>query len=85
MVKTGKWYRTSEGRDLRVLQIDGDEGVIEVEYSDGDLEALDLDALVSEIELYPISAPAADIYDFDDDEHDGDRHTLYEVLDSIQY
>lgn len=92
-IRTGQWYRTFDGRELRIIDI-MDEDAIEIEYRDGDIEELDLDSLL-EAGLRPIAGRSANNdslrYDFDgglDTEFDsggGDRHTLYDVLDTFEH
>ncbi len=97
--RTGQWYRTSDGRELRIIDMDADEDAVEIEYRDGDIEELDLDSL-AEAGLRPIASRSANSdglrYDFarnfdgefesDFDGSDGgqERHTLYDVLDTFE-
>lgn len=96
-IRTGQWYRTSDGRELRIIDMDADEDAIEIEYRDGDIEELDLDSLM-EAGLRPIALRSANgdglrydfsdanfDVDFDGGDHGQDRHTLYDVLDNFEY
>lgn len=39
------WYRhLDKGQEFRVVAVDEDEGTVEIQYFDGDIEAMDLDA-----------------------------------------
>lgn len=94
-IRTGQWYRTFDGRELRIIDI-MDEDAIEIEYRDGDIEELDLDSLL-ESGLRPIAARSANNdslrydfdggfdADFDSGDYGQDRHTLYDVLDTFEY
>jgi hypothetical protein len=81
----GNWYRTPAGRLFEVVSVDGDS--IEVQYDDGDLEEIDPEYWL-EMEPVPASPSASAFvpYDLADDEtYEIDRHTLYEVLGTIEY
>lgn len=53
----GNWYRNQEtGNDFEVVAIDEDAQTIEIQYFDGELEELDLDAWY-ELPLEAIEAP----------------------------
>jgi hypothetical protein len=94
--RTGQWYRTSDGRELRIIDMDADEDAIEIEYRDGDIEELDLDSLI-DAGLRPVESRSANSDDlryefagdfvagFDDSDYGQDRHTLYDVLDNFEY
>jgi hypothetical protein len=95
-IRTGQWYRTSDGRELRIIDMDTDEDAIEIEYRDGDIEELDLESL-SEAGLRPIASRSANgdglrydfsgdfDADFDSGDYGQDKHTLYDVLDHFEY
>ncbi len=93
-IRTGQWYRTSDGRELRIIDVDTDEDAVEIEYRDGEIEELDLDSLY-EAGIRPLAAPRRSSndeglrYDFDMDFDSGDDrsggHTLYDVLDNFEY
>jgi hypothetical protein len=78
----GQWYENLEDEDsFRVLSVDEDAELVEIEYLDGDLEELDLDTW-HELDLERIEQPegfaggagAADDEDDDDwDEDDDDE------------
>jgi hypothetical protein len=38
------WYADEEGRSFMVVGVDEDEETVEIQYSDGDIEEIDLDA-----------------------------------------
>jgi hypothetical protein len=84
-VDVGNWYRTPAGRLFEVVSLDGDS--IEVQYDDGDLEEIDHEYWL-EMEPSPAS-PSASAFtplDLTDDEaYEIDRHTLYEVLGTIEH
>ena len=66
------WYIDLETEEeFRVVAVDEDEGLVEVQYRDGELEQIDLDAW-SEMDLEAVEAPddweAGDDDDDDDDE-----------------
>jgi hypothetical protein len=67
----GQWYENvEEDETFRVLTVDEDSELVEIEYLDGDIEELDLDAW-HEMDLERIEEPegwAAE--DDDDDEED---------------
>ncbi|MCP5158014.1 MAG: hypothetical protein H6975_01155 [Gammaproteobacteria bacterium] len=53
----GNWYRNQEtGNDFEVVALDEDAQTIEIQYFDGELEELDLDAWY-ELPIDPIEAP----------------------------
>ena len=78
----GQWYENLEDEDsFRVLSVDEDAELVEIEYLDGDLEELDLDTW-HELDLERIEQPegfaggagAADDEDDDDwDDEDEDE------------
>lgn len=67
----GQWYENVEQDEtFRVLSVDEDAELVEIEYLDGDIEELDLDAW-HEMDLERIEEPegwAATAKDDDDDE-----------------
>ncbi|MEY2853152.1 MAG: hypothetical protein RL030_284 [Pseudomonadota bacterium] len=78
----GQWYQNLEDQDsFRVLSVDEDAELVEIEYLDGDIEEMDLDAW-HEMDLERIKEPegwaaaeeakggAADDDDDDDDDWD---------------
>lgn len=84
-VDVGNWYRTPGGRLLEVVSLDGD--MIEVQYDDGDLEELDQEYWL-EMEPVPASPPSSALLPFDladNETYEADKHTLYEVLGTIEY
>jgi hypothetical protein len=75
----GQWYQNlEEDESFRVLSVDEDEELVEIEYLDGDIEELDLDAW-HEMDLERIDEPEGwaggddeDDEDLDEDEDDDD-------------
>ncbi len=72
----GQWYENvEEDESFRVLSVDEDSELVEIEYLDGDIEELDLDAW-HEMDLERIEEPegwagnAVDEDDEDDDEEE---------------
>ena len=74
----GQWYENAEEDDsFRVLSVDEDAELVEIEYLDGDIEEMDLDTW-HEMDLEKIAQPegwAGDDLadDEDDDEEDEDE------------
>lgn len=53
----GSWYEHLErGQKFEVLDVDEDRGVVEVQYTDGDIDEMDIDEW-HELELEPIDTP----------------------------
>jgi hypothetical protein len=53
----GSWYRNQEtGNDFEVVALDEDAQTVEIQYFDGEVEELDLDAWY-ELSIDPIEAP----------------------------
>src|SRR4029077_5856763 len=71
----GQWYENvEEDETFRVLSVDEDAELVEIEYLDGDIEELDLDAW-HEMDLERIAEPegwAANDEDEDDEEEELD-------------
>ncbi len=68
--KIGQWYENLEDNDtFRVISVDEDAELIEVEYSDGDIEELDVEAW-HELDLDLTEEPEGWSDDEDDDEDD---------------
>jgi hypothetical protein len=71
----GQWYENvEEDETFRVLTVDEDSELVEIEYLDGDIEELDLDTW-HEMDLERIAEPegwAAEDEDEDEDEEDLD-------------
>ena len=70
----GQWYENIDENDsFRVLSVDEDAELIEIEYLDGDIEEIDVDTW-AEFDLEKIEQPegwsGADITDDDDDDDD---------------
>ncbi|HXN11363.1 MAG TPA: DUF6763 family protein [Steroidobacteraceae bacterium] len=88
----GQWYENvDENESFRVLTVDEDAELIEIEYLDGDIEELDLDTW-AELDLEKIEQPEGwsgdddededeeeeDDEDWDDDEDEDDDEDLDE-------
>lgn len=66
----GNWYRNEEtGNDFEVVALDEDAQTVEIQYFDGELEELDLDAWY-ELPLEAIEAPEDWSGPFDELEED---------------
>jgi hypothetical protein len=66
----GNWYRNQEtGNDFEVVALDEDAQTIEIQYFDGEVEELDLDAWY-ELPIDPIEAPEDWTGPFDEIEAD---------------
>ncbi len=67
----GKWYRDlEEDETFLVLSVDEDQGVVEIQHVDGDVEELDVDTW-AEMDLDPSEAPegwSGSVKDDDDDD-----------------
>ncbi|MGH8253206.1 MAG: DUF6763 family protein [Steroidobacteraceae bacterium] len=73
----GQWYENIDENDsFRVLSVDEDAELIEIEYLDGDIEEIDVDTW-AEFDLEKIEQPegwsGADIKTDDDDDEDEDE------------
>lgn len=77
----GQWYENvEEDETFRVLSVDEDSELVEIEYLDGDIEEMDLDTW-HEMDLERIEEPegwAADDEDDDDEDEDEDDEDLDE-------
>jgi hypothetical protein len=68
----GKWYENREEEEtFRVLSVDEDDELVEIEYVDGEIEELDLDTW-HELDLEPTETPEgwSDDSDSDEDEEE---------------
>jgi hypothetical protein len=68
----GKWYENKEEEEtFRVLSVDEDDELVEIEYLDGEIEELDLDTW-HELDLEPTEEPEgwSDDADEEDEEED---------------
>lgn len=66
----GQWYEnTDENESFRVLSVDEDSELIEIEYLDGDIEEIDLDSW-REFDLEKIDEPEGWSGSDEDDEDD---------------
>ncbi len=78
----GQWYENvEEDETFRVLSVDEDSELIEIEYLDGDIEEIDLETW-QEMDLEPCDKPEGwsesdededEDEDFDDDDEDWDE------------
>lgn len=69
----GQWYENvEEDETFRVLSVDEDSELVEIEYLDGDIEELDLDTW-HEMDLERIEEPEGWADDDSDDEDDDDE------------
>ena len=82
----GKWYENKEEEEtFRVLSVDEDDELVEIEYLDGEIEELDLDTW-HELDLEPTEEPEgwsddADDADEDDEDEDDDFDDEFDDLD----
>ena len=70
----GKWFENKEEEEtFRVLSVDEDDELVEIEYLDGEIEELDLDTW-HELDLEPTEEPEgwSDDADEDDEEEEDD-------------
>ena len=69
----GQWYEDLEENEIfRVLSVDPDEEIIEVQYENGDIEEIDLDTW-HELDLERAEEPEGWASDDDDDEEEDDE------------
>jgi len=75
----GQWYENiDENESFRVLSVDEDSELIEIEYLDGDIEEIDLDTW-QELDLDKIDQPegwSADDDEEEDEEEEDDKDDL---------
>ena len=77
----GQWYENLEEEEsFRVLSVDEDSELVEIEYLDGDIEEIDLETwhemdlnLTEEPEGWSAADDDEDDDDWDEDEEDGDE------------
>jgi hypothetical protein len=68
----GQWYEDLEENEIfRVLSVDPDEEIIEVQYENGDIEEIDLDTW-HELDLERAEEPEGWASDDDDEDEDDD-------------
>ena len=81
-IQVGRWFKTVEGENLKVVAFDSDDGVIEVQFYDGTVEEYDLDDW-EELQVKSIAPPedwagsydvSKDDYGVDLDRPAGDNH-----------
>ena len=69
----GKWYENKEEEEtFRVLSVDEDDELVEIEYLDGEIEELDLDTW-HELDLELTEEPEGWSDEADDEEEDEDE------------
>jgi hypothetical protein len=69
----GQWYEDLEENEIfKVLSVNPDEEIIEVQYENGDIEEIDLDTW-HELDLERADEPEGWASDDDDDEEDEDE------------
>ena len=69
----GQWYEDLEENEIfRVLSVDPDEEIIEVQYENGDIEEIDLDTW-HELDLERAEEPEGWASDEDDDEDEDEE------------
>ena len=69
----GQWFEDLEENEVfRVLSVDPDEEIIEVQYENGDIEEIDLDTW-HELDLEHAQEPEGWASDEDDDDEDEDE------------
>ncbi|MDQ2640139.1 MAG: hypothetical protein M3Y79_06130 [Pseudomonadota bacterium] len=74
----GQWYENvEEDETFRVLSVDEDGELVEIEYLDGDIEEMDLDAW-HEMDLERIEEPEGWAGGGDDEEEDDDEDDDWE-------
>jgi len=68
----GKWYENKEEDEtFRVLSVDEDDELVEIEYLDGEIEELDLDTW-HELDLEPTEEPEGWAGDDEEDDEEED-------------
>ena len=67
--RVGDWYANEAGRTFEVVAVDQDEGSVEIQYFDGDVEELDFDTWF-DLELKTAAEPNDWTGPFDDLERD---------------
>ena len=77
----GKWYENKEEEEtFRVLTVDEDDELVEIEYVDGEIEELDLDTW-HELDLELTEEPEGWAGDDDDDDEDEEEEDFDEDED----
>jgi hypothetical protein len=77
----GKWYENKEEEEtFRVLTVDEDNELVEIEYVDGEIEELDLDTW-HELDLELTEEPEGWAGDDDDDDEDEEEEEFDEDED----
>ncbi|AMN45950.1 hypothetical protein ACG33_02245 [Steroidobacter denitrificans] len=68
----GQWYEDLEENEIfKVLSVDPDEEIVEIQYENGDIEAIDLDTW-HELDLEHADEPEGWASDDEDDQDDDD-------------
>jgi hypothetical protein len=70
----GKWYENKDEEEtFRVLSVDEDDELVEIEYEDGEIEELDLDTWHElDLELTDVPEGWSDSTEADDEDEDDD-------------
>jgi hypothetical protein len=77
----GQWYESiDDSESFRVLSVDEDAELVEIEYLDGDIEEMDLDTW-QELDLEKIDTPEGWSGDDDDDDEEGEEEEEEEEED----
>jgi hypothetical protein len=77
----GQWYENiDENESFRVLSVDEDSELIEIEYLDGDIEEIDLDTW-TELDLDKIDQPEGWSADDDEEEEKEEKDEKEELED----
>lgn len=77
----GQWYENiDENESFRVLSVDEDSELIEIEYLDGDIEEIDLDTW-AELDLDKIDQPEGWSADDDEEEEKEEKDEKEELED----
>ena len=80
----GDWYRAGDGRLFRIVALDDRSETLEIQYSDGDLEELELE-LWDELFAVPVGERAFhDAGPFPETD-DAAEHTLAEILGTLDH
>lgn len=77
-----QWYKHQDkGQEFQVVSVDEDEGTVEIQHFDGDVEELDMDTWY-EMEIEPIETPEDWTGPMDDVEVDDLGYTETDMTDS---
>jgi hypothetical protein len=78
----GAVYEDAEGRSFEVLSFDEDEATIEIEYEDGTVEEMDLDAWY-ELDVQQVESDDDDLDDDQEDDELDDEDDVDEDEDDL--